>query len=130
MGVRFRIYDSYMVFVNSHLAAGTKETDRRNLDFQEVSQKLLFNSEELGKVATIYDSEYILQAAVWKVIRHRWLNPLRLVFFAHAGSYLIWLGDLNYRIPMPAAQVKEMVAAKKFAKLLKADQVRFSLGDA
>jgi len=58
----------------------------------------------------------------------RWLNPRRFVhrWVAPAGSYLIWLGDLNYRIPMPAAQVKEMVAAKKFAKLLKADQVRLS----
>ena len=63
VGIRFRIYDSYMVFVNSHLASGTKEVERRNLDFREISQKLLFpNSagtlDDPNKVPTIYDSEY------------------------------------------------------------------------
>ena len=67
VGIRFRIYDSYMVFVNSHLASGTKEVERRNLDFREISQKLLFpNSagtlDDPNKVPTIYDSEYVAGA--------------------------------------------------------------------
>ena len=40
------------------------------------------------------------------------------------ASYLIWLGDLNYRIPQPAEPVKAKVAKKLFKSLLRSDQVR------
>jgi hypothetical protein len=37
---------------------------------------------------------------------------------------LIWLGDLNYRIPQPAEPVKAKVAKKLLRALLRSDQVR------
>ena len=63
VSVRFRMYDSYLVFINSHFASGTKEIERRNLDFREVSQRLLFevpskSTGDTAKYRTIYDSEY------------------------------------------------------------------------
>jgi len=37
-----KIYDSYFCFINSHLAAGSDELERRNLDYKDISQKISF----------------------------------------------------------------------------------------
>jgi hypothetical protein len=60
VGVRFRLYDSYLTFVNSHLASGTKEVERRNLDYREIAGRLLFPgaADDPSRVPTIYDGEY------------------------------------------------------------------------
>jgi hypothetical protein len=39
------------------------------------------------------------------------------------GSHFFWLGDLNYRITMPDAEVKTQARAGIYPKLLAADQV-------
>jgi hypothetical protein len=39
-------------------------------------------------------------------------------------SHLIWVGDLNYRIPLPDAEVKQLARAGTYDRLLEYDQVR------
>ena len=42
VGVRFKFHDSHYCFVNAHLAADSGMTERRNLDFIEISKRLSF----------------------------------------------------------------------------------------
>lgn len=42
MGLRFRIYDTTVCCVASHLAAGDGMAERRNFDYLEISQRLTF----------------------------------------------------------------------------------------
>ncbi|OUM69912.1 hypothetical protein PIROE2DRAFT_37867, partial [Piromyces sp. E2] len=41
-GIRMMIYDSYVCFVNSHLAADSTQVQRRNEDFRDISKNLQF----------------------------------------------------------------------------------------
>ena len=43
MAVRVKYRDSFVAFVNSHLAAHTNRYERRNQDFHEVSRRLAFS---------------------------------------------------------------------------------------
>ena len=40
IAIRFQLFDSYFCFVNSHLAAGHDELERRNEDFKDICCKL------------------------------------------------------------------------------------------
>lgn len=41
--------------------------------------------------------------------------------------HVIWLGDLNYRIDLPAEKVKQCIAEKNYAFLLKNDQLKLAI---
>jgi len=61
VAVRLRVHDSHFCFINSHLAAGSEELERRNSDFKDISKKLLFSEQNPGediKYSTIFDNEY------------------------------------------------------------------------
>jgi hypothetical protein len=42
VGIRFKLYDSYFTFINSHLAAEKNQVARRNLDFEEICKRMEF----------------------------------------------------------------------------------------
>lgn len=46
VAIRFRLHDTTICFVNSHLAAHTEEYERRNQDFRDISSRLNFRSGE------------------------------------------------------------------------------------
>ena len=51
VAVRFRIFDSWVCFINSHLAADSKEVERRNQDYAEICKRLRFD----GGLGRLYD---------------------------------------------------------------------------
>ena len=44
VGVRLRLYDSYLTFINSHLAAEASFIERRNQDYAEVCKRMQFKT--------------------------------------------------------------------------------------
>jgi len=55
-----QIRDSVFCFLNSHLAAGNDELERRNSDFREICKKIIFATQlpnEEPKYSTIFDCE-------------------------------------------------------------------------
>ena len=42
VAIRFRVFDSYICAVNSHLAADTSMVERRNADYQEICSRISF----------------------------------------------------------------------------------------
>lgn len=94
IGVRFSVFDTEFVFVNSHLAAHQKEVNRRNNDFSSIASSLHGLRDE--------DDVDILAS----VIHH-----------------VFWMGDLNYRIDLPREEVLELVKEAKWKQLLENDQL-------
>jgi phosphatidylinositol-bisphosphatase len=60
VAIRFRLHDSYLCLVNSHLAADTKEVERRNQDYQEIQRRITFmqaSTPNIGKTISVWDCE-------------------------------------------------------------------------
>ena len=116
VAIRLRLYDTYLVFVNTHLAAGKKEVERRNLDFSEVRpirrrRRFIFRNDV--KVARRITFTYPGDSPS---------DPPKS-FGIHDSDYLFWIGDLNYRLPLPDQDVRNLMDEKKYKKLLKYDQL-------
>eukprot|EP00048_Salpingoeca_helianthica_P022785 m.20360 g.20360 ORF g.20360 m.20360 type:complete len:907 (+) comp7810_c0_seq1:39-2759(+) len=94
VSVRFLLHDSSLCFVNSHLAAHDDEVKRRNQDHHEICRRVMFTRES-GAPFSIFDHDH-----------------------------LFWVGDLNYRIPLPDAEVKSLARKGTFEKLLEFDQLQ------
>ncbi|EPZ33624.1 Endonuclease/exonuclease/phosphatase domain-containing protein [Rozella allomycis CSF55] len=107
VGIRLRFYDSYLCFVNSHLAAGTEQVARRNQDFSDISKKMMFTLPIQG--SSIYSQQYY----------NRWLSNIstneviangnNVDYSIYTCDILFWMGDLNYRIALGDVQVKAMI---------------------
>jgi len=96
VAVRLELQDTEYCFVNSHLAAGDSEVERRNQDYHLINKGVRFhhNMENTNEYHLITDCDHI-----------------------------IWMGDLNYRINMESNVVKIMISEDDLTKLLNADQL-------
>jgi len=96
--VWLKIYSTPLVFVCSHLSAGTKAGDeiKRNEDFRAIVEQLKFMPPE-GEDA----DEYTINDA----------------------ESAIWMGDLNYRLNAPDHVVRSVLAQSKCAQLVASDQL-------
>ncbi|KAJ3386497.1 hypothetical protein HDU84_001513 [Entophlyctis sp. JEL0112] len=126
---RFRVRDSYLCFVNAHLAADTNQVDRRNHDFSDICKRTKFPVQP-----ALYADlrEYIKQnPCVYSSVD---LESLPLA--GGSGSpttsattgifdcdHLFFMGDLNYRVPLPDTTAKVFLADNQLDRLLEHDQL-------
>ncbi|KAJ3082671.1 hypothetical protein HDU99_001986 [Rhizoclosmatium hyalinum] len=124
---RFRLKDSYLCFVNAHLAADTNQVDRRNQDFAEICKRTKY---PLG--ATSF-------ADVRDYLRHNPCVNSSVDLNAPAASpstpnqymtvgifesdHLFFMGDLNYRITLSDTEAKVLLVDNELEKLLEHDQL-------
>ena len=98
MAVRFELCHTSFCFVNSHLAAHYEEVERRNQDYNEINNRLLFTQ----------------------------CKPFPRMISDHDQIY--WFGDLNYRLTSnDSDSVKKCIAMKDFDSLLAVDQLTIEL---
>ena len=102
-GVWLKMYATPLVFICSHLSAGSKEGDeaKRSEDYGEIASKLSFPA------PLVASSDGTAERAA-------------TVGDAFAA---IWIGDLNYRLNLPDDVVRSAVAAGAHASLLGSDQL-------
>ncbi|KAI8843640.1 Endonuclease/exonuclease/phosphatase [Chytridium lagenaria] len=143
VGCRFRFYDSYLTFVNSHLAADTNMVDRRNQDFNEIRRRLQFPfasassplQPSLAPPAAYGDYKNYLHQNPWVMnpfdmnekedafgVIHPTLANKALTGIFDA-DHVFWLGDLNYRVPLSDVDAKAMLEDGKLKDLLLYDQL-------
>lgn len=79
---RFRLMDSLISVVNSHLAADSKQVDRRNQDYAEICKRISFSQPVAASGADLSSAQ------IWDC------------------DQLIWMGDLNYRINLSDSEMK------------------------
>ena len=103
-----RVYSTPIVFICSHLSAGSKEGDaeKRSADFGEIVTKLSFPAPPSASSDGVAE------------------KPAG-VADAHAA---VWLGDLNYRLNLPDDRVRAAIASGNCASLLGSDQLLLERG--
>lgn len=97
VAVRMELYNSSLCFVNSHLAAHVEEVERRNQDYVDICNRLVFSAASHASGKSIKDHDVVF-----------------------------WIGDLNYRLSseLEMSRVKELLEQQNYAALLEADQFR------
>ncbi|KAG9457688.1 hypothetical protein H6P81_002196 [Aristolochia fimbriata] len=103
VSIRFRLHETSFCFVCSHLASGGKTGDEvhRNSDAADILARTSFpRGPSLDLPRKILDHDRV-----------------------------IWFGDLNYRISMPAATTRSLVEKSEWDILLENDQLRAELSE-
>ncbi|KAI8137256.1 Endonuclease/exonuclease/phosphatase [Fennellomyces sp. T-0311] len=124
VGVRLRFHDSYLCFMGCHLAAFTDQVDRRNQDFGEICKRITFphRPDELTSYVTYSwndgGDEGVSFLENEGIVRD-W-SQTASVFHA---DYLVWLGDLNYRINLPEPEIKSRLRQNELDVLVDYDQL-------
>ncbi|NP_001234789.1 inositol-1,4,5-triphosphate-5-phosphatase [Solanum lycopersicum] len=103
VSVSMSLFQSRLCFVCSHLSSGQKEgaEQRRNSDVNEIMRRTHFSS--------IFDTDTDEPQTI------------------PSHDQIFWFGDLNYRISMAEAEVRKLVANKKWDELLNSDQLHKEL---
>ncbi|KAI8061690.1 Endonuclease/exonuclease/phosphatase [Gongronella butleri] len=123
-GVRLRLHDTYMCFMASHLAAFVNNCERRNQDFCEIAKRVLFKHQADPALAYVaHDWNGGGDEGV-SYLQHNGLvfDSDKQASIFHA-DHLIWLGDLNYRLNLSEAEVKQRLAHNNYDELLEYDQL-------
>ena len=136
VSVRFRYKDSYFTFCNSHLASDLGMTERRNQDYNQISKKTIFDSFYYKDshqywlnnpwVACFYDSAGSLKGNGFstQTTNIPFKDSTNLTSISLFDTdHLVWMGDLNYRLQLSNAEVKDLIAERDFPSLLANDQL-------
>eukprot|EP00172_Hildenbrandia_rubra_P003673 Plantae.Rhodophyta-Hildenbrandia_rubra.ctg6140.p1 GENE.Plantae.Rhodophyta-Hildenbrandia_rubra.ctg6140~~Plantae.Rhodophyta-Hildenbrandia_rubra.ctg6140.p1 ORF type:complete len:769 (-),score=131.09 Plantae.Rhodophyta-Hildenbrandia_rubra.ctg6140:3974-6280(-) len=130
------LYDKTISCVSCHLAAHDSNADRRNQDFHDVVRKAVFSPSN-PSAASVPPARGFTSSAMFN-------NFVAVVADSYAGGNatamaaadaigildsdaVFWLGDLNYRINLPASQVLSMVESSRWDELAKHDQLKISM---
>ncbi|KAI8321878.1 DNase I-like protein [Martensiomyces pterosporus] len=110
-----------MCFVCSHLAHDAAQLDKRNGQFHDLCKRLQFTYHEGVPVA-----DPLVPQGTELVGSGQAVGSGRpLTIFDH--SYLLWFGDLNYRLAIDTGDVNEYVARGDYEALLGLDQLRIAM---
>ncbi|KAJ7944632.1 putative Type I inositol polyphosphate 5-phosphatase [Quillaja saponaria] len=101
VSVSMSLFQSRLCFVCSHLTSGQKDgaEQRRNYDVNEILRRTHFSS--------VFDTD----------------QPQTIP----CHDQIFWFGDLNYRLNMLDAEVRKLVALRKWGELMNSDQLREEL---
>ncbi|XP_021907927.1 type I inositol polyphosphate 5-phosphatase 2-like isoform X1 [Carica papaya] len=97
VSVSMSLFQSRLCFVCSHLTSGQKDgaENRRNSDVYEIIRRTSFSS--------VFDAD----------------QPETIP----SHDQIFWFGDLNYRLNAPDAEVRKLVAGKRWDELINNDQL-------
>lgn len=101
VSVSMSVFQTRICFVCSHLTSGHKDGDkqRRNSDVYEILRRTQFSS--------VIDAD----------------QPQTIP----SHDQIFWFGDLNYRLNMLDAEIRKLVARKKWDELINSDQLSIEL---
>lgn len=105
VAARFRIFDSGLTIIASHLSSGEQEGDelKRNYDYSEIVRRAQFppDSSPLEPDSLQAGAAPDVKIAGLGRSPGQWGRQKGLLDSTH----IVWMGDLNYRLTMPDAQV-------------------------
>ncbi|ORX81114.1 DNase I-like protein [Neocallimastix californiae] len=141
-GIRMMIYDSYVCFVNSHLAHDSTQVHRRDEDYRDICKNLLFpyvppneNINDFYNGTGFNKEQFYTETMLrFNITSNKWINKmceenlkekenLKLNFTIFDNDILFWFGDLNYRLNNNGDLIKEYISQGKIEDLLEFDQL-------
>ena len=109
------LYGSTLCIIGAHLAAGSKGPSARNKDTQQILAGLSFPRSSQA-AASSSSSEGGGDAP----------PPPALPSTVDAHDFIIWCGDLNYRLSMKDDDARAIAQAKQWQSLMGSDELRLS----
>ncbi|PKA57756.1 Type II inositol 1,4,5-trisphosphate 5-phosphatase FRA3 [Apostasia shenzhenica] len=118
VGLRIRVYDRILCFVNCHFAAHLEAVSRRNADFNHVYRSMAFIRPPSGGNAAT--------ACASNAQMHRWGNATDTGRpELSEADMIIFLGDFNYRLyGITFDEARDLVSQRCFDWLREKDQLR------
>ncbi|KAJ2159234.1 hypothetical protein GGF46_003164 [Coemansia sp. RSA 552] len=119
VAVRLVYMDTPLCFVCAHLAHDPAQLERRNAQFHDLCQRILFVNSSKEP-----DADPLTPGDVVGVYGGGSSADRPLTVFDH--SYLVWLGDLNYRLAIDTGDMDDILARGEHLSLLGLDQLQIA----
>ncbi|KAL1807899.1 hypothetical protein ACET3Z_024889 [Daucus carota] len=124
VGLRLRVYDRIMCFVNCHFAAHLEAVSRRNADFSHIYRSMAFSrsSNLLSNASAGVSST---AQGVRGTETEESINPAKGKPDLAEADLVIFCGDLNYRLfGISYDDARDLVSQRSFDWLRERDQLR------
>ncbi|KAG6758136.1 hypothetical protein POTOM_038472 [Populus tomentosa] len=128
VGLRIRVYDRVMCFVNCHFAAHLEAVNRRNADFDHVYRTMTF-----GRPSNFFGAAAAGTSSAAQMLRGANVmganySPEGIPELSEADM-VIFLGDFNYRLDgISYDEARDFVSQRSFDWLREKDQLRKEMG--
>ncbi|KAK4254788.1 hypothetical protein QN277_007884 [Acacia crassicarpa] len=120
VGLRIRVYDRIMCFVNCHLAAHLEAVNRRNADFDHIYRNMVFSRSSTATSAGASTSTQILRGANAMGSNTEEAKPE-----LSEADMVVFFGDFNYRLfGISYDEARDFVSQRCFDWLREKDQLR------
>ncbi|KAF5728757.1 Endonuclease/exonuclease/phosphatase family protein isoform 7 [Tripterygium wilfordii] len=123
VGLRIRVYDRIMCFVNCHLAAHLEAVNRRNADFDHIYRTMVFSrSSHLSNTAAagVSTASHILKSTNSTSVNSEEPKP-----DLSEADMVVFFGDFNYRLfGISYDEARDFVSQRCFDWLREKDQLR------
>ncbi|KAJ6677539.1 INOSITOL 5-PHOSPHATASE [Salix viminalis] len=121
VGLRIRVLDRIMCFVNCHLAAHLEAVNRRNADFDHIFRNMAFGrSSNVPAAAGVSTASHTVKGTHAASTNHE-ESRLDLA----EADMVVFLGDFNYRLfDISYDEARDFVSQRSFDWLREKDQLR------
>ncbi|XP_030472272.2 type II inositol polyphosphate 5-phosphatase 15-like [Syzygium oleosum] len=123
VGLRIRVYDRIMCFVNCHFAAHTEAVARRNADFDHVYRSMTFT-----RASTFSNAVAVGASSAVQMLRGTngvISQSAEVMPELSEADLVIFLGDFNYRVDgVTFDEARDFVSQRSFDWLWEKDQLR------
>ncbi|XP_051121330.1 type II inositol polyphosphate 5-phosphatase 15-like isoform X2 [Andrographis paniculata] len=123
VGLRMRVYDRVMCFVNCHFAAHLEAVNRRNADFDHVYRTMAFS-----RPSNVLNSAAAGVTSAVQMIRTTYamgINSTEGMPELSEADMVIFLGDFNYRLDgISYDEARDFISQRSFDWLRERDQLQ------
>ncbi|KAL1221175.1 Type II inositol polyphosphate 5-phosphatase 14 [Cardamine amara subsp. amara] len=128
VGLRIRVYDRIMCFVNCHLAAHLEAVTRRNADFNHIYRSMVFSKGQSVYTAAAAGASTSAQAL--KNNPNTNINTEEEKSDLAAADMVAFFGDFNYRLfGITYDEARDFISHRSFDWLREKDQLRQEMND-
>ncbi|KAJ1727258.1 hypothetical protein LPJ61_004672 [Coemansia biformis] len=118
VAVRMAYMDTPLCFVCAHLAHDVAAVDKRNAQFHDLCKRMLFAADEAHAANPLMPHDVAGKYGGGAA------RDQMLTMYDH--SYVVWLGDLNYRLAIDTGDMADVLARGEHTALLGLDQLRLA----
>ncbi|XP_065873239.1 type II inositol polyphosphate 5-phosphatase 15 isoform X2 [Euphorbia lathyris] len=123
VGLRIRVYNRTMCFVNCHFAAHLEAVNRRNADFDHVYRTMSFS-----RPSNTFNAASVGSSSAVQALRYSYsmgANSSEGIPELSEADMVIFLGDFNYRLDgISYDEARDFISQRSFDWLRERDQLR------
>ncbi|XP_047319211.1 type I inositol polyphosphate 5-phosphatase 12-like [Impatiens glandulifera] len=125
VGLRLRVFDRIMCFVNCHLAAHLEAVNRRNADYDHIYRTMVFSKSNFINTAAAGVSTSSQTTRITNALGNA---PEEARPNLAEADLVIFLGDFNYRLfGISYDEARDLVSQRSFDWLREKDQLRVEM---